>query len=107
MEMKIGNNQDARDALLKACEEQNMSLTGLNVASGVGRSSLTRFVFQSRVVSPGVYAKENHLYISSFVKALDAAGYEVVVRPKVPGSRRERKLRALRQGGNGDGGAAA
>lgn len=107
MEMKIGGNQDARDALARVCEERAVSLTALGVLGGVGNASLTRFVLQRRKISNGTYAKTNNLYISSFIKALDAAGYEVVVRPKEAGSRRERRLRALKDRNASNGSAVA
>lgn len=107
MEMKIGSNQDARDALARVCAERGISLTALSALGNVGNASLTRFVLQRRKVNNGDYAKTNNLYVSSFIKALDAAGYEVVVRPTETGSRRERRLKALRQRSASDGSAAA
>lgn len=107
MEMTIGSNQDARDALSRLCQELGISLTALNQMGGIGYASLTRYVYQNRKISNGDYAKENHLNVATFVKAVDAAGYELVVRPKVTGSRRERRLKALKARSASDGSATA
>ena len=107
MEMKIGSNQDARDALSRLCQSMGVSMTKLTALANIGNASLTRFVYQKRKVSNGEYAKENSLNVLTFVKALDAAGYELIVRPKVAGSRRERRLAAIKQRSTNDEGTAA
>lgn len=95
-DMILNNNEDAREAIRLIAAENNQFLTSWNASAGIGQGTLTRFVNKHSRVR----VKDNHdpeLYVSTFLKALDFLGYEVVVRPKVSGSRRTQRLRALKQ----------
>lgn len=104
MEMIVRNNADGRRAMIKAAESAGISLTQMGKLSGVGLGSVVRFAHNAaRSEAGGTVGKmiDANCHLLTFIRALDAAGYEVVVRPKVTGSRRERRLKALRERNNG------
>lgn len=108
--MIIRHNQDARDALIAAAKMASLSVTALTEKAGIGMGTLTRFAFQKtrqrKVGAPGE-RPEPELWVSTWLKALDTAGYEVVVRRKVSGSRREQRLQVLKAKGADDVGEGA
>lgn len=100
MEMIITDNEAAREAIKRAADGANLSLTRLSELTGLSMGSLGRFVSGGYRKS-GKDVQNTNLHLLSFIRALDGAGYEVVVRPKVTGSRRERRMRALKERANG------
>lgn len=101
-EMLIRNDDDARQSLHAAVKDAGISLTRLCTQTGLSVGSITRYANNvdrdSR--APGGQRMSNNIWLSTFLRALDGVGYEVVVRPKVTGSRRERRLAALRERNN-------
>ena len=102
-EMIIGSNDDGRKALTQAAKSAGISLSALGISQGIAQGALTGWVNDR----PSNKTRDPQIQLGTFIRALDGVGYEVVVRPKATGSRRERKLRAIKQRSNGDGGAAA
>lgn len=103
MEMIITDNDKAREAIKAVVAEAGLSLTKLSELQGISMGSLGRFVNQRTRKGPEgrtIYAANLHL--RTFLRALDGAGYEVVVRPKVTGSRRERRLQEMKRRANGE-----
>ena len=106
MEMIIKDNEAARVALKVAAADAGVSITKMGELGGLTTGSLIRF-------ANNIGRKENaagekigmltdtNCHLLTFLKALDAVGYEVVVRPKVTGSRRERRLQAMKARANG------
>lgn len=101
MEIAVTDNQVARDALRMIVDEAGISLTALSGQQKIAVGSLTRFVNNRARRNGERIVQSNDIYLATFIRALDGVGYEVIVRPKESGSRRERRLRELKERANG------
>lgn len=97
----IRDNEDARRAFHGVARELKVSVTALAESAGLSSGSVNRFVFERLHMKSGVRSKTSNIHLLTLLRVMDNAGYEVVVRPKVPGSRRERRLAALKERGDG------
>lgn len=104
--LKIATLQDMRDAIQKLADVNRVSVTTLNNMSGASGGLLRRFlrVVDRRRIN-GVLVDETYetdIKFSVLLKAIDAAGYEMQLRPKSSAPRRERVREVQRQARNGE-----
>ena len=106
MEMIVKDNEAARVALRGAAADAGVSITKMGELGGLTTGSLIRFVSnigrkENQAGEKIGMLADTNCHLLTFLKALDGVGYEVVVRPKVTGSRRERRLKAMKERANG------
>lgn len=103
--MRVRSMKDIREALDKMASYNRVSLTGLNEIAPVGQGILTRL---RRDIVPSRPRKgetetvvEPDIKLSSWIKVVEAAGWEMVLQPRTTESRRARVRQAVRGEGGG------
>lgn len=101
--MRIRNMSDVREVLDKMASHNRVSVTGLNEIAPVGQGILTRLrrpIVPSRPRQGETTTKvEPDIKLSSWIKVVEAAGWEMVLQPATKESRRARARRPDRSGG--------
>lgn len=95
--IKMNTLDEARVAIRQVAEARRASLTAMSDAAGIARGVITRFASsmgQRQIDNPDIR-------LSSVLRFLDYAGYEMVFRPKDTRSTRQR-LRDAARGGADD-----
>jgi hypothetical protein len=100
-EHPIHSNDDAREAIKSIAKAVGLSVTALATQAGISTGSINRFVFARPGTKNGVKFESVNMHLLSLIRVMEGAGYELVVRPKETGSRRSRRLAALKER-NGD-----
>lgn len=89
--------EDARQAIRKIAASQNASVSALSDASDLSRGVVNRFVSNTRKTEGGV----TDIRLSSLLRLINFAGWEIVIRPRDNRPRRTR-IREAARGANGD-----
>lgn len=100
-EIKVASPQDLREAIQKMADANKVSVTTLNGMAGAGLGILRRYLRgRDRRKLGGVLVEETaetDIKVSVILKTIDAAGFEMVLRPKATAPRRERVRQAQRK----------
>ena len=105
-EIKVESPQDLRDAIQKMADANKVSVTTLNELAGVALGVLRRYLRgRDRRKIGGVVVEETaetDIKVSVVLKTVNAADYELILRPKPKGNRREqvRQVQRKRRGIN-------
>lgn len=105
-EIKVESPQDLRDAIQKMADANKVSVTTLNQMAGAGLGILRRYLRgRDRRKLGGVLVEETSetdIKVSVILKTVNAADYELVLRPKPKANRREqvRQVQRKRRGVN-------
>lgn len=97
----VRNMDDMREAFDRIAKHNRVSLTALNQLANVGQGVLTRFRRKeapSKVGGGGTIPTD--LKLSTTLTIIEAAGWEIVLRPVAKGTRRQQVLDAARNTGD-------
>lgn len=104
--MIVRTMDDMREAFERMARHNRLSLSGLNDMAEVGKGVLTRFR-RKEAPTKGKGAtgevSPTDLRLSTVLRIIEAAGFEVELRPRTQVARRQRVLNQAR--GNGETGA--
>ncbi len=105
--MIVGSSDEMRAAIEEMASRNKVSVTVLNNLSGVGQGVLTRYMrkFVPRRIGGKLVEEttEADIKVGVLLRVIEAAGYELEIRPRETRSRRDR-LRSGRRAGMAGGG---
>lgn len=95
--MIVRTMDDMRAALDRMARHNRVSLTTLNGMANVGQGILTRFRRkEAPTKGKGDKRTPTDLKISTLMAVIEAAGFEIEIRPRVQAARRQRVLDVAR-----------
>lgn len=102
--MIVKTMDDVRDAFDRMAKHNRVSLTALNDLAGAGSGILTRLRRKDVPARGGKTGQlsEADIKMSTALRVIQAAGWELVLQPAVRGNRRQQVLDAVRNTGGKD-----